>query len=394
MTSRYPPFDKIKVSNVVGIFTIKSNINIYPIFRLCQLNGIGSIFYMSYQMYSRGSRKGKGNNKKKKCKKCWRNGISINMSPSINLKLSQTSLKMTGIKSYEEGLSAFNKLKSNLDYVEDTLRYMNDNMDLAKNSVNWIKDVVKGEEIFVIKDSDIIISPEDIVIHGDYYYLNINSAVYNHIYNSSGSIEIQESAILNKLTVKGNNGEIIEYPLFLVEKIRLIKELNNIEINKTCGFSPRLIKFFLDKIVDFNRYDEYCKCLDLILTIKSLFTGGPGGSEGTLIQTGFGYGNINYNYNLEFPVKLSVIDKIFRNNSGFLSDYHKEVAKFVKVSLPMVTPPELKDEIRKKKNKWSHKFTIYKTGAVTESGPHGQLNRIAYEKFISIIEKNYEFLTK
>lgn len=386
----YLPFDKIKLSNVVGIFTLYKNVNMYPVFRLIQLNDAAGIYHLGHQMHTRGTRKPDKVSKKKACKKCFRNSISIDMEPNINLKLSAASLKLTGIKSYEDGLQAFTKLKENLDRVESTLQYLSEHLLEAHECVKWIKGLIKGEQIYIISESDIIVNSSDVMVYENAHYLSLNSKLYNMLHGLPE--RIPSGAIKHKMLHYGENGEVIEYPLIMVETMTLIIPPVLIEIPVT--LDRRLAEFFLDKMVDFTSYEEYCKTLDWMLTLKSLFSISPEKESQSLTQLGFGYGNNNYNYNLGFEVKLSLIDKIFRNNSGFTSDYHKEVAKFAKVSLPMTTPIELANQIRKKKVKWSHKFTIYKTGSVTQSGPHPVLNAIAYEKFIRIIEANYATLTK
>lgn len=202
---------------------------------------------------------------------------------------------------------------------------------------------------------------------------------------------IPREAIKHKILNRHEDGQILEYPLIIVNKIRLLKNIDNIVTPEE--LSPRLIKFFLDKMSDFNQYDAYCLNLDWFITIKSLYINDTSIKQ-TIMYTKFGYGNINYNYKLGFPVKLATIDKIFRNSNDFSSEYHKDVAKFVRISLPMNASEEIIQQVRKKKQHWSHKFIIYKTGSVTQSGPHPVLNEMAYNKFIEMILKNRDMLVK
>jgi hypothetical protein len=94
---------------------------------------------------------------------------------------------------------------------------------------------------------------------------------------------------------------------------------------------------------------------------------------------------------LGFPIKLKVLDAIFKKNPEFECEYLKDMSKYVRISLAIKMPPELESHVRRKTEK-PHKFIIYRTGSVTESGPHPVVNEIAYNKFIEVIVKNLDLL--
>ena len=106
------------------------------------------------------------------------------------------------------------------------------------------------------------------------------------------------------------------------------------------------------------------------------------------------YSNINYNYNVGFNIKLNLLSKIFTQDTGFICEYQIDLNKFASVSYFMNIPKELRNSIRKKTDSFSHKFTVYKTGSVTQSGPHPELNKIAFNKFKEVILKNKNVITK
>lgn len=380
-----PIFDQLKVSNTVGIITLKSKLNLYPIFRLCTLNGIGNISYTSYHMYSRGVKL----KKKKNCMRCWKNALNIEMVIGshniVSLKISNDIIHLTGIKSEAHAIECFELLKANLNEVENTLNYINNNMEIAKNCINYIKEITKGYPIYVIKNSDILVNPNDVIIHDNSMYVNISSNLYKQLEQKRSIIPKQ--AIIGEMVVPKDGG-YSTYLLISVEKRISLKSINELE-NIPSGTSTRILKFFLDKMQDFYCYDSYILNLEWFLDIHSLY---PDGNK--LEYINFAYGNNNYNYNIGFAVKLINMYKLFNNTPEFITEYNKETVKYVSISLPMEIPKELKKSIRKKDNIFYHRFIIYKTGSITQSGPHHDLNKLAYDKFMKIIMDNVEMLKR
>lgn len=390
---RFLTFEELKTSNIVGIYKFEPLLNMNVAFRLCQLNSISKISYMNYQGYSRGTRLETRKKKKpaNKCVKCFKNSICIDMGESLGLKLSQNSLQLSGFKSKETADEALGFLIHELKQIETYLHFMNMNPDLAKKSVDFIKSQFNGEFVYMIEGSRIPVEPKDIVIYGSTMYLNIGCKLYESLLKNMNLIPI--TSIKAKLinTVNNEKGENVvhEYPIIEIIRAHKIKALSTLVIPE--GLPENLINFFVDKLIDFNNYEEYILNLDWFLSLKSVYEDiSTINGNFELRNTQFSYGNNNYNYNLGFPVKLAAIYRVFKRQTGFVSVYDKDIVKFVRISLPMEVPEELATSIRNKMKIPSHKFIIYKTGSVFQSGCHPVLNKIAFERFISAIARNVD----
>ncbi|HLX52744.1 MAG TPA: hypothetical protein VKR58_02330, partial [Aquella sp.] len=248
---------------------------------------------------------------------------------------------------------------------------------------------------YVIEGTPYEVPPKDIIIYGTNMYLNIASDLYKTISKNLSSLPI--ISVVNKLIVPTishpgqilGNEEFIEYPIININAVHKIKSISQIEVPQEFH---KLVDFFLDKIKDFNTYEEYSLNLDWFLSLKSIYEKDVENSLCDIKCLRFAYGNNNYNYKLGFEIKLTKLNMIFRKNPEFDCERINTVSKYVRLSLPMVIPPELKDQVGSKSKTPSHKFIIYKTGSVTQSGPHPFLNNIAYNKFITEINNNIETL--
>ena len=88
-----------------------------------------------------------------------------------------------------------------------------------------------------------------------------------------------------------------------------------------------------------------------------------------------------------------MLDKIFRKYNEFLPDYHKDISTFVRICYLQKIPEDLQGEIRRKEDKLPT-LIIYKTGSVTQSGPHPILNKIVFEKFLQVIGNHMEAIRR
>lgn len=392
----FKTFDELKVSNIVGIYKFEPMLNLNVIFRLCQLNNSSKIYYMNYQGHSRGKRLQNRKKKKTTCVKCFKNSISIDMDESLGLKLSQNSLQLSGFKSKDVAEHALKVLTSELNNIESFLVYIDQHLEEATRCINFIKDNFKGDTIYQIEGTRIIVDSKDVIIYGSNMYLNFNSSLYSYILKDPSLIPA--NSIKGKLTNQiqnntNNTSSFNVYPIIEIVKVHSIKSLASLTVPPDISF--HLIEFLLDKITDFNNFEEYSLNLDWFLTLKSVCDTPPVRNIDSIsihhfemknIQ--FSYGNINYNYNLGFPVKLAIIDRIFKRNSEFVSAYDKDIVKFVRISLSMDIPDDLALTVKNKLKKPSHKFIIYKTGSIFQSGYHPILNKIAFDKFMNVVSKN------
>jgi hypothetical protein len=101
---------------------------------------------------------------------------------------------------------------------------------------------------------------------------------------------------------------------------------------------------------------------------------------------------VNYNYSLDFKVDRQALCTYINKNNGFLSRYNNAISQAVTVEMVYDPPPN--SIVKKRKNKIPHHtFLIYKSGAVTQSGPSIDLMEKVYYQFmetISDIKNNIE----
>ena len=92
---------------------------------------------------------------------------------------------------------------------------------------------------------------------------------------------------------------------------------------------------------------------------------------------------VNYNYNLGFKVNRIILNQLVDGVSGFYSRFDNANVNHVKIELPYT----LQNYNSRKKCKKipHHSFLIYKSGAVTQSGPGGYIMEEAFNKFKQII---------
>lgn len=92
--------------------------------------------------------------------------------------------------------------------------------------------------------------------------------------------------------------------------------------------------------------------------------------------------NVNHNYKLYTQVVLSKLAMEFSNLEGYVVSYHNDIDIGVKIQIPYehLLDDDIKQCIKRKSG--CHTLTVYRSGAVTHSGPHQLLNEIAYNKFI------------
>ena len=93
---------------------------------------------------------------------------------------------------------------------------------------------------------------------------------------------------------------------------------------------------------------------------------------------------VNYNYNLGFKINRDMLNNLIDGKYGFVSNYDNALVNNVTIELPY-------EEIyhyNKRKNKIPHHtFSVYHSGAITQSGPSISIMKGAYELFINTIEE-------
>lgn len=325
----------------------------------------GPIYHLSLGEHTRGIPR----------KRIFKNSITADMSiknKSINMKISKNTIHICGLKNIDMAYEAFQIFKYNIDSIQKILDYIHSNMELSLNTLNWIKTVTKGNEYYVIEDTDYICPISDIEIKKGITIVSPTSKTFQLLlfYSTASSI----------------NKKIENHQDLQVSLIHSIFMPNEIYIPDNCD--PAIADFLFDKALDEYCYEIYCKNLDWIMTQTKLY-------DTELTLCGILYNNINYSYNIGKLNRIKLRNYI--NTTDILrAEFTKSISTYVTIYLKFEIPENLQNEIRRnEKNDTNyHKFIIYKTGAVTQSGPHPILNEIAYNTFMKIIEKGKHLFSK
>ena len=97
---------------------------------------------------------------------------------------------------------------------------------------------------------------------------------------------------------------------------------------------------------------------------------------------------INYNYSISNGHNQINRWKLFielKNDPRFIVHYDNMAVHNIQLWLPFKIPDHLVDQIKRKENKRRHVFMIYKSGTVTQSSPHPELAKEAYNQLMNII---------
>ncbi len=101
---------------------------------------------------------------------------------------------------------------------------------------------------------------------------------------------------------------------------------------------------------------------------------------------------VNYNYDLGFPIDRTKLKQFINGRDGFFSHYDNSTEHFVTIELPYESNIPIKNKNKIKNKILCHKFLIYKSGLVTQTGPNEDLMRPVFNLFISNIRDFWSFL--
>ena len=153
----------------------------------------------------------------------------------------------------------------------------------------------------------------------------------------------------------------------------------------------KLADFFINMTPDFTRHDMYSQHLAKILEYEYVIQDMVDSNGVSITDTGplkmynIKTSMVNYNYGLGFRVNRWKL-RIGLLDLGITARYENSVDLHVTVTFPCIIPDELLDRVKLKGvNKGKHSFLVYRSGLVTQSGPHEILNRERYIAFISIL---------
>ena len=178
----YKKFEDIPPSTMVVTADIGGNLNLYPVCCLLHVSRQKTIFPVSYINYDQfkvttlkervvSTKKYKGmpfighagpiwhvshgkfqRGIRRSSKNHFKNCITIDLSigeKNVNIKLMKKSMQITGIKSRDMAVEAFNVLKYNIESSQYMINYMN-SKELEKSvTVKWIKDNLRGTNMYL-----------------------------------------------------------------------------------------------------------------------------------------------------------------------------------------------------------------------------------------------------
>lgn len=340
----------------------------------------GFIWAMSYEKAQRGSKPQGG----------FKNCIMLTMSicnKNVAMKLASGSIHLCGIKNESMAMETFEVLKYNINSIEEVLNYMKRNPEAVKRTVNFIRTITKGEPGYVVELADEFVPASDTYFLDGTTCLMVNSDTFRKLQQKASYLNKElASKVLSQSEVL--NQHVNAYPIFVYHAHCMTYPTTNEDLPKDCD--PLVFEFLMNKISDFNVYEYYSEFLDYVTSVSSLYIE-PIESASVM------YVNINYSYDIGVRINRSN----FRNfvtacGSGFTAEYHKTSDRFVTVYLPFEIPTHLQASIKrtKKPEKMCHKFIVYKTGSVTQSGPHPELNHQAYILFMTMIKSGTNVFEK
>ena len=138
--------------------------------------------------------------------------------------------------------------------------------------------------------------------------------------------------------------------------------------------------FILRRAVDFSFHRDYCKQIDWILTFPKLCT--PDITSSRVMSS-----MVNYNYYIGHSIDRW---KLCREVNGLgikgvSSRFLNTIDNSARITMEYEIPARLADQIRKRNDKKRFTILVHRTGQVTLTGPHPEMNRIAYIAFADII---------
>lgn len=140
-----------------------------------------------------------------------------------------------------------------------------------------------------------------------------------------------------------------------------------------------LIVYFLTRSIhEFDNLEEYTRELDWIHTIDRVI-------EGPLEIDNCYTAMIKYNFDLGFNVNRPILARLMNNNSGFKARYDNSSEHYVSIRRPYMHGEDI--FTHRKKNKIpGHKFSVYESGIVTQSG-RGNYMKQVYQLFNHCIQE-------
>jgi hypothetical protein len=346
------PFKDLKITTMTLIAKFEGKININPVFCLLPITKIelppkkrnikklkiphcktpGSILSLRYRGCTRDIFR-------TTLKRHFRNSITMDISTSqknISLKISETTIHMTGPTSLEQGEEAIYHLFRHIREIQENLDYMNERRDEIPLIVEWLIEATRGVKVSKTKKEII----------------------------PSKSVTLAVTEMIPDCEVRIPTDEEIE----------------------TSGLDEKIIRFFLRQVPEFTYHSELCYDFENIAHLESVI-------DGELKCHNISKAMVNCNYHLNFKVNRPNLKAVFDSHpSNWCARYDPRLDHTVTIQIPYEVPEEQKF-MRKPDKKHCHTFMVQKSGVVTQSGPDEQMMEQAYLEFMNIIQSNLHLIS-
>ena len=149
-------------------------------------------------------------------------------------------------------------------------------------------------------------------------------------------------------------------------------------------FNPEIMEYLVKLCIDYVDHSQYIEKLYSIINSNSeisFFTGNPEISS-------INFCTVNMNYFLGAPIDKIKCRDVFLKHKQFVVEYDPTVDKHLTLRVNFTIddlPPHIKNNVHVGKGISYHTFIIYKSGEVTQSGPHIDLMVDIYNQFRYIV---------
>ena len=343
-------FEDLKITTMTLVFELDHVINKGSVFHLLPITRVdtdqhyqaqkyvipnssepGSVLSIKYRNMVRGIVE---NNKPR----FFKNTVPAKMATSVknvSLKISPKTLQLVGAASRQNGLEASQFMIDHILFIKKQMDLIKSNPVLYQQCVEWIENNTQGHFV-----------PRTIVKQ-----------------------QVTKHMILR--VHRNTTDHLIELPV--------------VPAHLQCD----IMSFLLSLSSDQQYYGDYISKIRNIIHLEDIIDGN------SLTIKRINEVMVNYNYNLGFRVNRDELNRLINGRHGLYSYYDNALVNCVTVELPY--DEKLLDYKAKKLKKdiTHHTFLIYKSGAVTQSGPcsntqpgpSGKLMQHAFETLIQSVNE-------
>lgn len=270
----------------------------------------------------------------------FKNSITLDISTklkNINMKISPQTIQLTGAKSFSGGREAVEYFIDHVYNIDNMLREMNYKPEERDAAMEWVIENTKGITMLI----------RDYEVENGFY-----------IENQINMIDIKDNLVKQEIEDKKLNIKFIE---FLLSYVLDFKDPHFLDNGSSMDDSHSTYNLFLNLLKN-----KECCIIDY-----------PYGIEVMDI------GTININYSLGFLVDRHKLANLINGYKGFFGRFFNSIENKSTIQLPC---PELPPRGSKRKQPM-HSILVYRSGAVTQSGPRPDLMKKAYYIFNEFVKK-------